>query len=96
MSCIQVSRQLFTGPFARQMLHPKKEDEFQHKNEKWKVFVLLEKSKQGLVLKEGAEVLCQVHGEYRIVMHAIQNTCVINYSMAGSKLSKRTLFCTRG
>jgi hypothetical protein len=53
-----VSKELFTGPFARQMLDPKKKIESQL--EKWKVFVLLRKNKHGLVLKKGSEVLYQV------------------------------------
>jgi hypothetical protein len=55
-----MSRKLFTGPYARQMFDPKKGGESQHENEKWKVFVLLEKNKQGLVFTKGSEVLYQV------------------------------------
>ena len=33
----------------------------QLENEKWKVFVLLPQNKQGLILKEGSEVLYQVY-----------------------------------
>jgi hypothetical protein len=53
-----VSRELFTGPIAHQMLDPKKRGESQL--EKWKVFVLLRKNKHGLVLNKGSEVLYQV------------------------------------
>lgn len=42
------------------MLDPKKGDESEHENDKWKVFVLLEKNKQGLVLNKGSEILYQV------------------------------------
>ena len=61
ISCIQVSRQLFTGPYARQMLDPKRRGESQRETEKWKVFVLLEQKKQGLVLNKDSEVLYQVY-----------------------------------
>ena len=59
------SKLLFTGPKARQMLDPNNGGE----RDKWKVFVLLDKNKQGLVLKKGSEILYQVnsaimHGEY--------------------------------
>ena len=56
-----MSGELFTGPFARQMFHPKMGGESKHDNEKWKLFVLLERNKQGLVLRKGSEVLYQVH-----------------------------------
>ena len=56
-----MSGELFTGPYARQMLGPKMGDESKHKNEKWKIFVLLERNKQGLVLRKGSEVLYQVY-----------------------------------
>ena len=55
-----MSRKLFTGPYARQMLDRRSGGESQHETEKWKVFVLLEQNKQGLVLNEGSEVLYQV------------------------------------
>ena len=42
------------------MLDLRRGGESQNENEKWKVFVLLEKNKQGLVLNEGSEVLYQV------------------------------------
>ena len=54
---MQDSKLLFTGPKARQILDPNNGVE----RVKWKVFVLLDKSKQGLVLKKGSEVLYQVH-----------------------------------
>ena len=57
-----MSRQLFTGPYARQLHGSKKGGESQHENEKWKVFMLLEKNKQGLVFQKGSEVLYQVLG----------------------------------
>ena len=56
---MQKSKLLFTGPKARQMLDSSNGGE----REKWKVFVLLDKNKQGLVLKKGSELLYQVHGE---------------------------------
>ena len=43
------------------MLDPKNLGESQLENEKWKVFVLLDKNKQDLVLQKGSEVLYQVH-----------------------------------
>ena len=42
------------------MLDPIRGDESEHENEKWKVFVLLEKNKQDLVLNKCSEVLYQV------------------------------------
>ena len=56
-----MSRKLFTGPFARQMLDPRNGGEVQQHNEKWKVFVLLEKNKQGVILQKNSEVLYQVY-----------------------------------
>ena len=53
--------ELFTGPYARQMLDPRNGGEVQPDNEKWNVFVLLEKNKQGLVLQKNSEVLYQVN-----------------------------------
>ena len=55
-----MSKKLFTGPFARQMFDLRNEDESQHENEKWKVFMLLEKNKQGLILPKASEILYQV------------------------------------
>ena len=43
------------------MFDPGNGGESQTENEKWKVFALLEMSKQGLVLNKGSEVLYQVH-----------------------------------
>ena len=43
------------------MFDPWNGDESQHENEKWKVFVLLETNKRGLVLNKGSEVLYQVY-----------------------------------
>ena len=42
------------------MIDPRKGGESQHENEKWKVFVLLEQKKHGLVLRKDSEVLYQV------------------------------------
>ena len=67
-----MSKKLFTGPFARQMFDLRNEDESQHENEKWKVFVLLKKNKQGLVFKKNSEVLYQV---YIGLFLNITNTC---------------------
>ena len=58
---LQASKELFTGPFAREMLDPRNGGESQNENEKWKMFALLEKNKQGLVLKKDSEVLYQVY-----------------------------------
>ena len=60
---------LFTGPFARQfvLLDTRNGGESQFENKEWKVFALLERKKQGLVLKKGSEVLHQVHN-YTIII----------------------------
>jgi hypothetical protein len=42
------------------MLDPRNGDEVQQLNEKWKVFELLGRTKQGLILKKNSEVLYQV------------------------------------
>ena len=55
-----MSKELLTGPKARQMLDPRNGGNSQLENEKWKVFVLLEQKKHGVVLKKGSEVLHQV------------------------------------
>ena len=70
---MQKSKELFTGPFARQMLDPKNRSESQLKYEKWKVFALLKQRKQGLVLNKNSEVLYQVCG-YRITSPHINCT----------------------
>ena len=53
-----MSKELYTGPDARQMLNSKNGDE---PKQKWKVFLLLEQRKQGLVLKNDSEFLYQVY-----------------------------------
>ena len=58
---MQDSKLLFTGPKARLMLDPNNHG---GEREKWNMFILLDKNKQGLVLKRGSEVLYQVHGEH--------------------------------
>ena len=65
---IQESGELFTGPFARQMLESGNGGKLeQHSNKKWKFFALQERNKQGLVLKKGSEILFQVHA-YIIIL----------------------------
>lgn len=57
---MQESKELYTGPFARQMLDPRNLGFSENENDKWKVFVLLEKNKQHFLFKSGSEVLYQV------------------------------------
>ena len=65
---IQESGELFTGPFACQMLESGNRGKLeQHSNKKWKFFTLQERNKQGLVLKKGSEILFQVVHAYIIV-----------------------------
>ena len=42
------------------MLSPKDVGELEVENEKWKMFVLLEQKKHGLLFKKGSEVIHQV------------------------------------
>ena len=56
------------------MLDPRNRGEsHQHENEKWKVFVLLEKNKQGVVFKKNSdsEVLYQVHLQYTYIHYKV-------------------------
>ena len=73
-----MSGELFTGPFARQMLSPKMGGESQHDNEKWKIYVLLERNKQGLVLRNGSEVLYQVHRQISSLVELLHRYLVLD------------------
>ena len=89
-----MSRQLFTGPFARQLLvqDPKRKGESQNEKEKWKIFVLLKKDKQGLVLNKDSEVLYQVY-----TINPIDKPCMdVMIQMLYCILYIRTLWCTAG
>ena len=72
-----MSGKFFTGPFARQILDPRNGGESQSEKEKWKVFVLLERNKQGLILQKNSEVLYQVciHNIIGLFFN-IMNTCM--------------------
>ena len=72
-----MSGELFTGPFARQMLGQKMGGESKHDNEKWKVLVLLERNKQGLVFRKGSDVLYQVHRQISTHVIELLHRCLI-------------------
>ena len=66
------------------MLDPRNRDERRQSNDKWKVFVLLKRNKQGLVLKKNTEVLYQVL--IRLVPKRIQKS-----NLCGERIFGRTL-----
>jgi hypothetical protein len=59
------------------MLDPSNGGESQQ-DEKWKVFALLEKNKQGLVLERNSEVLYQVYILYDYLKVQKVNACMVN------------------
>ena len=80
------------------MLDPRNRGDSQLKNGKWKVFVLLEQKKQGLILEKGSEVLYQVYAycDGNLYDTKISNTCMVNgYNMVGSKVYERKVYSSR-